>query len=496
MMKNQQLNKPICTTNWFILFLFIHVAAWTLAPALVRYNLPLDSIEGTLWGHQLEWGYDKNPFMNGWLTALAVYLDGHTGWMIYFFSQLSVAASLTAVWVLGKKIMPPIYALAAVLLLETIQYFNLHAIDFNDNTLELGLWAGAIYFYYQAMTKKTLQAWILTGIMLALGMLAKYYTLALIASLGLFLLRKENRAQLSTWPPYVGFAVFTLMLIPHAIWLTQHEYITIAYMLRRAHSIPHWYNHIYFPAKFIWQQLEVFLPALIIFALLFIGKRPLTATPRPAITAYDKIFLLYAGLGPLVLTVILSFIMGTKLRAGWGMPLMSLWTLLLMVALPPRLSATKMYALIAGIFTFIATIVAVYSTAIINSSDTSSANFPGKEISATLTTLWQNQYHTPVSYVAGSRWIGGNISFYSKERPSVFMEWNPLHSTWINQADFRKKGAIFVWDISEDERLPEAIAKQYPRMTQPVVMQFDWHRNTHHLPPIKLGVAFLPPESE
>src|SRR3990167_944759 len=321
-MQNHQVNKFPPATTWFFIFLCVHLAAWTLVPALVRDNLPLDSIEGAIWGHQLEWGYDKNPFMTGWLTALAAFLDGYSGWMIYLFSQLSVAACLTFVWLLGKKIVTPIYALAAVLLLEALQYFNLHAIDFNDNTLELGLWAAAIYFFYHAVQKRTITTWLLTGVFLALSMMAKYYTLALIAALGLFLLRKENRAQLLSLPPYLGLSAFLLIMTPHFYWLTQHEYITVAYMFDRASAIPSWVNHLFFPAQFVWQQFEVLLPALIIFALLFLGKEPRTESPRPVVAAFDRLFLLYAGLGPFVLTVILSFVMGIKLRAGWGMPLM------------------------------------------------------------------------------------------------------------------------------------------------------------------------------
>ncbi len=495
-MNNHQVSKYPSAQTWFTVFVLLHLAAWTLVPAIVRDNLPLDSIEGTIWGHQLQWGYDKNPFMNGWLTALATYLDGQSGWMIYLFSQLSVAACLACVWAIGRKILTPTYTLAAVLLLEAIQYFNFHAIDFNDNTLELGLWAVSIYFFYQAVQKRTITTWLLTGIFLALGVMAKYYTLALIAALGLFLLRKENRSQLLTLPPYLGLGAFVLIITPHIYWLTQHDYVTVTYVFQRTNAEPSWTNHFYFPAQFIWQQFEAFAPALVIFGALFIGKRPLTATPRPEISAFNRNFLLYAGLGPFVLTALLSLVMGIKLRAGWGMPLMSFWTLLLMMALPPRLSATKIYALIAGIFLFMAALLTGYSISIIDSSDTSSANFPGKEVAQTIAQRWEETYHTPVRYIAGSRWIGGNISFYSKEHPSVFMEWDLRKSTWISLNDFNKEGAVFVWDISTNETLPEEVARQYPRLGKPFVMEFNWQRNKHNLPPVKLGVAFLPPEPQ
>src|SRR5216684_2971753 len=93
--------------RWLYLFLCAHLILWTLIPAIVRYNLPLDAIEGSIWGHQLKWGYDKNPYLNGWLTALATTLDGQSGWMVYLFSQLCVVACMWAMWQLAKKILPP-----------------------------------------------------------------------------------------------------------------------------------------------------------------------------------------------------------------------------------------------------------------------------------------------------------------------------------------------------------------------------------------------------
>lgn len=495
-MNNQKLSKAGLTVNpdfLFIIFLFLHIAAWTLGPWLIRANLPLDAVEGATWGHQLEWGYDKNPPLNAWLTALATYLDHYSGWMIYLFSQLSVAAAMVSVYALGKKIAPAVYALVAVLLLEGMQYFNFHAIDFNDNTLELGLWAVAIYSFYLAIQKRNLVAWITTGLLLGLGMMAKYYTLALVAALGLYLLRKPYRTQLFSAAPYLGLLAFLLIQLPHWLWLPQNHYVTITYMFDRTNAIPHWYNHLFFPAQFMWQQIEVILPSLIFFGLLFIGGKPRTVVL--ATKKEDKLFLMYASLGPFLLTALLSFVLGIKLRAGWGMPLLTFWTLLIILCVTPRLSRIKVMSLFYGILIFTCALLTGYAVSILDSKDTSSANFPGKLIAETLTIKWHNTYHQQLAYVAGPRWVNGNIAFYSKDHPTVFMEWDTTRTTWIKLEDMKKHGAIFVWEISDGESLPEEVAKQYPDLEKTMVMEFDWQRNQHQLPPVKLGVAFLPPQN-
>ncbi len=487
---------PLRIERWFYFFLCAHLLLWTIVPAVTRLNLPLDAIEGTIWSHQLQWGYDKNPFLNGWLTALATSLDGQSGWMIYLFSQLSVMACFISVWLLAKKMLPLGYALIAVLILEAVQYYNFHAIDFNDNTLELGLWGLTIYFFYQALQTRSRLAWLLTGSFAGFGMMAKYYTAALLTAMLLFLLSDANyRKQLMTAAPYVGLGAFLLILLPHMIWLFFHEFITITYVFARTSTEPSWINHFFFPAQFTWQQLQVFLPAIALTTFLFIGKKSPTATPPFQLTAFNRRFLMVVGLGPFLLTILLSLVLGIKLRAGWGMPLLSLFGIILVALLKPQLTTTKLKCFLASIFLLMILSAGIYSASIIDSRDMSSANFPGRSIANTLTQNWHDHYHTPLRYVAGSRWVGGNIGFYSPDHPTVFIEWDKRRAPWINILALKKQGAIFIWNISENETLPAAIQQQFPKLQKATVMEFAWQRNKHHLAPTKLGVAILPPES-
>lgn len=476
------------------IFIVFHLILWTIFPALIRYNLPLDSIEGTLWGHQLEWGYDKNPFLNGWLSALAVYISKPSGWMMYFFSQLSVASCLWVVWQLGKKILTPLYAFIAVLLLEGVQYFNFHAIDFNDNTLELGLWAFSTYFFYQALTNSRNRNWFATGIFSAFALMAKYYTLILLLAMFLFLIiPKYNRKHLLSRGPYLCLSIFVSIILPHVIWLFFHDFITIKYVFARASSPPSLFNHIYFPVQFFWQQVQVFLPALGLFALLLIGKKPIFTTHKIRMSSFDKAFLFYIGVGPLLLTLLLSLLLGIKLRAGWGMPLLSFSTIILLALLQPNLTQAKVYRFIITIIVFMGVLLTGYTLSLIDSSDASSANFPGKEIASTITNEWNQKYHTKLDYVAGSRWLGGNISFYSKDHPAVFVEWEKNRAPWIDIESLKNKGAVFVWDITGHESLPLEIQKEFSNLEPAKVMRFALHRNKRNLPPAEIGVAFLPP---
>jgi 4-amino-4-deoxy-L-arabinose transferase-like glycosyltransferase len=480
--------------RWLYLIIVIHVIAWTLIPYLVRFNLPLDAMEGAVWGQQLQWGYDKNPFLNGWLSGLASFLDNYTGWATYLFSQLSVAISFWAVWEVGKKILTEAYALLGVLLLEGVQYYNLHAIDFNDNTLELALWPLISLYFYTALKSQRRRDWILTGTFAALGMMTKYYTTMLLLPMLVFLLcDAQNRKSLTTSAPYFGLLTFLVIITPHFVWLCTHHFITVDYALARVTSDPEWLSHINFASFFSARQFETFIPAFLLSLFLVIGKKPLLTTQRIPINNFDKQFLFCVGVAPFLLTVLISVFTGILLRAGWGQPLLCFWGLILVAWVQPRLTTARFIAFLTALFLLIGSTLGGYTIALTRASEPSSANFPGQVIARTLTHEWHATYHAPLPYVAGSRWIAGNIAFYSHDHPKVYIDWSQKSSPWIDESILRNKGAIFVWDTAEQKDLPPEVLARFAELGTVKIMHFSWLRNRAEKP-IVIAVAFLAPQ--
>lgn len=373
---------------WVYAFILFHMALWTLTPTIVRLCLPMDALEGTTWGAQLEWGYDKNPFMNAWLTALAVKISHSHDWALYFFSQLSVAICFWSVWKLGNKITAPLYAFIAILLLATTQYYNLHAIDFNDNTLELGLWGLVILFFYQALQENKILDWLLTGFFAGLSMMTKYFVVILfVPMLLMMLLFPQTRAQFKKPGVYLALFICFIISAPHFIWLFSHDFITINYALNRVSTEnPSWFNHLFYPVQFIWQQFEVLIPAVILLSLLWLGKGSAAQTSKPSLSRFNKTFLLVVGVGPILTTVLLSAVTGIKLRAGWGQPLLTFVSLFLLVWLTPPITTSRFKRFVSFSVVTVIGIAIGYSIAIIRADAPSSANFPGRLIAAQLNT--------------------------------------------------------------------------------------------------------------
>jgi 4-amino-4-deoxy-L-arabinose transferase-like glycosyltransferase len=478
-----------------VLYLIIvaHIIAWTLIPYLIRYNLPQDAIEASMWGQHFEWGYDKNPFLNAWLSALATLLDNHAGWACYFFSQLSVGICFFAVWCLGKKMLPPLYAFVGVLLLEGVQYYSLHAIDFNDNTLELAVWALTILSFYNALNYQRYQDWLFTGVFAALALMTKYYAVMLLVPMLAFLLRnKTQRGAIEARKLLLAACAFLLIILPHVIWLLKHDFITLRYALTRVVRAPE-DNYFSFAILFLRRQLETFIPAFLLACVLILGKKPLFLTPRIKLASFDKQFLLYLALGPYFLTVLTAAFTGIQLRAGWGEPLLSLWGIMLIAFVQPRITRARFCAFMVVFVGLVGATLTGYTLAITHSHQPTSANFPGAKLAHVITHEWHHTFHTPLYYVAGSRWMAGNIAYYSSDHPQVFVNWDKNKSQWIDEEQLKIKGAVFIWEMKKNEKLTPELARRFEKLGPVRIMHFPWWR-FGGIEPIEIAVAYLPPQ--
>ena len=64
---------------------------------------------------------------------------------------------------------------------------------------------------------------------------------------------------------------------------------------------------------------------------------------------------------------------------------------------------------------------------------------------------------SPLAYVVGSTWLGGNIGHYSPEHPRTLIDGNPRRAPWIDLNDLAANGAVVVW-AEDPTTLPERYA--------------------------------------
>ena len=474
--------------------LVLHTATWTLVPALVNPNLPLDVVESLTWGHAWEWGYFKHPPLSPWLAELAYSLAPGQGWPIYLLSALCVTVAFWAVWRLARDFVAPLPAAIAVLLLEGIHYHNFSSQEFNANIVLLPFWALTILFFWRAVARARPLDWVLFGLFGALALLGKYFAAFLIAPLGLYLLlERAGRAAWRTPGPYLALGVAMLVLAPHVVWMVGSDFATITYAVARSTPRGHGViaEHVVSPAKFLFAQAGAILP-MVVLAVMLGRLRPATGAP-----SRETRFLLYAGLGPLILVVAVSAIFGLRLRSMWGAPLFLIYGLMIMTLFAPAKYHLRRFAWTwAGLFALAPSVyVAVVLAQPYVIDRPKRVHFPGRALAERVEAAWRDRFAQPLPIVVGTKWIAGNVAAYDKARPQVYLDADPARAPWLDDATVNRVGGAAVWKRQTSEgaaSAPDSWQKRFPCLEVLPPFSLSWQTGAQ-VTPLSFGWGLIAP---
>ena len=254
--------------DWFIIFLFSHLIIWTLIPTFSNINLPLDTIEALAWGSDLKWGFNKHPPLSAFAAEIFFKIFGNEDWAFYFLSQVFVIISFIVVFKFSVEFFNnKNFALLSVLLLEGIYFYNFTTPEFNVNVAQLPFWALTIYYTWRCVKYDRAIDYVLLGLFAGLGILSKYLFIYLIIGIKLFFFYSlKKRIKFSHY--FIAGTIALLIILPHLIWLTENNYITITYGLLRAGETENIFDHFINPLIFIVKQIGLLIPFFFMFFFL------------------------------------------------------------------------------------------------------------------------------------------------------------------------------------------------------------------------------------
>ena len=403
--------------NIFYIFVTAHLMFWTLIPSLTNHNLPLDTIEALAWGSNLDWGFNKHPPMSAFFPEIFYQIFGSQDWAYYLLSQIFVVISFYYVFKLSKEILNNnLLGLISVLLIETIYFYNFTSPEFNVNVCQLPFWSLTAYYAWRIFNGKNIKFsdCFLVGLFAAFGFLSKYLFLYLLVSIDLLFIylifiKKDRKFDFKY---LITTEVFLVALVPHFIWLTNNEFITITYGLARTGlEQSSLINHIQYPLIFIGKQIGILIPFLILTWLL-------VQKLKFKINIKDKklLFLLSINILPILLMFLTSVIAGSKIRTMWMTPFYLFFGTLFVYMLQTQINIKKLKPFVIGFvfFFFLSPVLYAYVSI---SKDDKRTDYPGKEIAIKTQYAWDQQFNTKINVVLGNEWNAGNLSYHLKSRP-------------------------------------------------------------------------------
>ncbi|OAI39828.1 hypothetical protein AYO40_05400 [Planctomycetaceae bacterium SCGC AG-212-D15] len=209
-------------------------------------DLSPDEAHYWLWSRNLDWSYySKGPGV-AYLIRLGTELAG--GLSLQWTGNLVMAVRLPAV-VCGCLLLVSLYvltiqvyrrerlALGVVALALTLPIVSVGSTLITIDSPYTCCWGCALVAGYHAAVRRVAWAWPVAGLLVGLGILAKYTMVVWLPSLGLFLLFDRERRQLLLQTGFwVMIAVAGFCCLPILIWNAQHDWVTFRHVFVQAGS--------------------------------------------------------------------------------------------------------------------------------------------------------------------------------------------------------------------------------------------------------------------
>jgi hypothetical protein len=485
-----------CPGRVLAIVLGLHLAAWTLLPALICPNLQLDLLEDLALGKEWQLGYWKHPPLPWWVADLLYRATGSLD-AIYVLGPLAAVLCFYGVYLLAREVAGGFKALIAVLALEGIHFYNFSVVKFAHDQIQLPFWAFTGLFFYRALTRGRMLDWALAGAFLAGAFWSKYAAFALAATLGLFLLFDPTARRAWRTPgPYLMALAFALVIAPNAWWLVHHEFMPFHYVDERARTAAHWYQYLGYPLQWAGSQALVLVPALALLALAYRrGETPKPA-PQDEIAAFNRRYVTVLALGPFLVTTVVAAVLGRLAIAMWGYPLWSFAPLAVILWWRPSEDSAPLRRFAGGAIAMLLAFPLIYAAVEIGEpflrDRPKATQFPGQVMADAITRAWHEAYGTPIVYAGGTEFTVNNLAVYSADRPHVLPHGDPKLAPWVDMTDLRRRGAVFVWEEGNPRATLEDWRKTFQELDiQPtlVLARQTWHPVT----PVRVVYAFVPP---
>jgi hypothetical protein len=200
--------------------------------------------------------------------------------------------------------------------------------------------------------------------------------------------------------------------VPHLIWLTNNEYITITYGLARTGlENSSLLDHIIYPLMFLGKQIGILIP-------FFIMSFFLVKKFKFKISLKDKklLFLIFVNLVPIGLMFLTSMLTGSKIRTMWMTPFYLFFGVLIVYIFQAQINLKRLNSFILAFLILFIFSPFTYIYISITKTD-KRTDYPGKEIAIKVQNEWNKDHDDPINLVLGNEWNAGNLSYHLKSRP-------------------------------------------------------------------------------
>ena len=423
-----------------------YVALWTLYAVLAKSSQDIhpDVAEAVVWSRELALGYPKHPPLVAWLTAAWTAVFPVADWALYLLAMISAGVALWIAWRTAADYLSAEKRVLALALVMLVPFFNFQALNFNANTVLIPLWAATAFCFLRSYELHSPIWAALAGLCAAGAMLGKYWSIFLLAGLGLAAILDPRRAAyFRSSAPWITIAFGAVAFAPNLIWLWQHDFAPLAYAAY-VHGGPN--------GTAIWSAIGylagsagyVALPVL----LTVLAARPNAAALRDTLwpATPDRRLAAMAFWFPLLLPAVVAPLIDFDIISIWSMSAWTLFPVILLSSSLLSLYRRAMQTIVAMAIVLPPLMVAAappIAVAIHNAGNNPTAGHR-RLLAERAAQEWRRVTEKPLRMIGGDPDLAVDAAFYLPGKPSAFPDTRPALAPWVTAERLRRDGIAII----------------------------------------------------
>ncbi len=398
--------------------------------------------EAVAWSREPALGTPKHPPMSAWLVRLWFLVFPLEDWAYYLLAIVLATVALWIAWRVASDYLDDEKRVAGLALLTLLPFFNFHALKYNANTVMIPFWAATTWWFLRSFETYSLVYAALAGLAAAGAMLGKYWSIFLLAGLGIAAIADPRRGHyFGTLAPRVTVAVGALALAPHLAWIVANDFAPFGYALT-VHAAMSALAPLQSAAGFLLGTCGYLaIPAVLAAAAARPGWRALADTLWPAEPKRRTVLLAFAL--PILLPVVAAVIARFTIVSLWNMAAMTLLPVVLLSSplwRVPRAAAVRILAL-AVVFPLLMLAASPVIAIVIHRQGVNHYATHYRLLAAAIDEAWRKAVPgAPLRLVGSYTNLVNGVVFYLADRPSTFDIAGPAATPWADEARIAREG--------------------------------------------------------
>ena len=486
---------PARSERTMALLLGGYVAAWSVYGAIAKgsQDVHFDIGEMFAWSHEVGLSAPTHPPLGAWLVRIWFAVMPRQDWAFYLFAVVIATVALWIAWRLAGRYLAPDKRVLGLALLTLLPFYNFHALKFNASSVLTPFWAATTWWFLKSFETRRPGWAALAGIGAGFSMLGKYWSIFLLAGLGLAALMDPRRAAYFRSPAsWITMAAGAVVLAPHLFFIATHSFTTVDFAFT-AHATTlagAAIGSLYFIAS----VLGYIAAPIVIGAL---ATAPSAAAIKDTLmpATPERRMILAAFAAPILLAALTAIPARAQLDPLWSMSAMTLLPVVLLSS--PLVAVNRAAAVGVLALTIVFPLVMVAASPVIafviHRQGVPNYASHYRLIARAVEQAWRAQTDKPLGIVGGNRPVVDGSNFYFTCKPATFVLTEPARTPWVDRARIEREGIAIVCPAVETSCVEEmnAYALRYGAKVAKVTIARSYFGTADT--PVQYRIAIIPP---